>query len=77
MRPSPRPELEMTVARSVAEILTDRVSLEIESIDRLYLNVYVPQLQYVGGVASFFQAHRGHPFASSALMDPIKSPVSC
>ncbi len=61
----------MTVARSVAEILTDRVTLEIESIDRMYLNVYVPQLQYTGGVASFFQAHRGHPFASSALMDPI------
>ena len=61
----------MTVARSVAEILTGRVSLEIESIDRMYLNVYVPQLQHTGGVASFFQAHRGHPFASSALMDPI------
>lgn len=61
----------MTVARSVAEVLTDRVMLEIESIDRMYLNVYVPQLQYPGGVASFFQAHRGHPFASSALMDPI------
>jgi len=61
----------MTVARSVAEVLTDRVVLEIESIDRMYLNVYVPQLQYTGGVASFFQAHRGHRFASSALMDPI------
>jgi len=61
----------MTVARNVAEVLTDRVTLEIESIDRMYLNVYVPQLQYTGGVASFFQAHRGHPFASSALMDPI------
>ena len=61
----------MTVARSVAEVLTDRVRLEIESIDRMYCNVYVPQLQHTGGVASFFQAHRGHPFASSALMDPI------
>ena len=61
----------MTVARSVAEVLTDRVRLEIESIDRMYLNVYVPGLQYTSGVASFFQAHRGHPFASSALMDPI------
>lgn len=61
----------MTVAGSVAEVLTDRVSLEIESIDRMYLNVYVPQLQHAGGVASFFQAHRGHRFASSTLMDPI------
>jgi hypothetical protein len=71
LRPSPRPELVMTVARNVAEILTGRVNLEIESIDRMYLNVYVPQLQHAGGVASFFQAHRGHRFASSALMDPI------
>jgi hypothetical protein len=61
----------MTVARSVAEILTDRVRLEIESIDRMYLNVYVPQLQHVNGVVSFFRGHRGEPFASSALMDPI------
>jgi hypothetical protein len=61
----------MTVARNVAEVLTDRVRLQIESIDRMYLNVYVPGLQYTGGVASFFQAHRSHRFASSALMDPI------
>ena len=61
----------MTLPRSVADVLDERVRLEIESIDRMYLNVYVPQLQYTGGVASFFQAHRGHPFASSALMDPI------
>src|SRR5438445_9773618 len=37
----------------------------------MYLNVYVPQLQYEGGVAHFFRSHRGHPFASSVLMDPI------
>ena len=37
----------------------------------MYLNVYVPQLQREQGVASFFRFHRGHPFASSALMDPI------
>ena len=61
----------MTVARSVAEVLTDRVTLEIESIDRMYLNVYVPQLQHVGGVVGFFRGHRGQAFASSALMDPI------
>ena len=61
----------MTVARSVAEILTDHVALEIESIDRMYCNLYVPQLQHVNGVVQFFRGHRGEPFASSALMDPI------
>ena len=57
---------EMSVSRSVAEILSEHVTLEIESIDRMYLNVYVPALQRAGGVASFFRFHRGHQFASSA-----------
>jgi hypothetical protein len=61
----------MSVARSVAEVLADHVSLEVEGIDRMYLNVYVPQLQREVGVASFFRYHRGYPFVSSALMDPI------
>ena len=61
----------MIVPRTVAEILKDHVTLEVESIDRMYLNVYVPRLQSEQGVASFFRFHRGYPFASSALMDPI------
>src|SRR6266545_2133464 len=69
--PIPRPEPAMSIARSVAEVLTDHVALELESIDRMYLNVYVPKLQHELGVVSFFRFHRGHPFASSALMDPI------
>src|ERR1700761_3696145 len=61
----------MSVPRSVAEVLDEHVTLEVEGIDRMYLNVYVPQLQRERGVASFFRFHRGHQFASSALMDPI------
>lgn len=61
----------MKVARSVAEILDDHVTLEVEGIDRMYLNVYVPALQRETGVASFFRYHRGLPFASSAVMLPI------
>lgn len=61
----------MSVARTVAEILAEHVTLEIEGLDRLYLNVYVPQLQHVGGVVGFFRGHRGQPIASSALMAPI------
>jgi len=61
----------MSVARSVADVLKEHVTLEVEGIDRMYLNVYVPQLQREGGVASFFRVHRGHAFASSVLMDPI------
>lgn len=61
----------MSVPRSVAEVLNQHVTLEVEGIDRMYLNVYVPQLQREQGVAGFFRFHRGHQFASSVLMDPI------
>ena len=61
----------MSVPLSVATILKDHVTLEVESIDRMYLNVYVPRLQSEQGVASFFRFHRGYAFASSALMDPL------
>ncbi len=60
-----------TVARSVADVLADHVTLEVESIDRMYLNGYVPGLQYPEGVVGFFKRHRGFLFASSALMDPM------
>src|SRR3954462_5070280 len=65
------PEPKMSVSRSVAEVLADHVTLEVEGIDRMYLNVYIPGLQREQGVACFFRFHRGHQFASSALMDPI------
>jgi len=61
----------MTIARSVAEILSERVTVEVESIDRLYLNLYQPRLMHAGGVAQFFRAHQGATFASSALMAPM------
>jgi len=61
----------MTLPRTVGEVLDEHTTLEVESIDRMYLNVYVPPLQYDGGVATFFRKHRGHAFASSVLMAPI------
>jgi hypothetical protein len=61
----------MSVPLTVASILREHVTLEVESLDRLYLNVYVPQLQREVGVVGFFRGHRGATFTSSALMDPI------
>jgi len=61
----------MTLPRTVADVISRHVTLEVESIDRMYLNVYQPRLQTAAGVAAFFRSHRGHLFASSALMDPI------
>jgi len=34
----------MSLPRSVAELLKQHVSLEVEGIDRIYLNVYQPWL---------------------------------
>ena len=61
----------MSIPQSVADILDHHVTFELECIDRMYLNVYVPMLQSEGGVVKFFRQHRGHKFASSALMDPM------
>lgn len=61
----------MSLPRSVADVLSQHVTLEVEGIDRMYLNVYQPRLQSDRGVAAFFRFHRGATFASSSLMDPI------
>ncbi len=61
----------MTLPRSVAEVLSEHVVFEVESIDRMYLNVFQRRLQYGGGVSGFFVGHRGHKYASTALMDPM------
>src|SRR5712691_7747926 len=61
----------MTIPRTVAEIMDQHVTLGLECIDRMYLNVYIPQLQHVSGAVGFFRGHRKQIIASSALMSPI------
>jgi hypothetical protein len=61
----------MTVARSVADVLTDHVVFEVECIDRMYLNVYVPQLQYAAGLVGFVHRQLGLPIASTAPLGKI------
>jgi hypothetical protein len=61
----------MTLPRSAADVLADHVLFEVEAIDRMYLNLYQPRLQHGAGIAAFFVGHRGHRFASSALMAPM------
>src|SRR3954452_10703494 len=63
-----RPEPAMTVARSVADVLDEHVVFEVESIDRMYLNVWQPRLAYGGGGEGFFVGHPRHHYASTALM---------
>lgn len=61
----------MTLPLSAADVLGEHVRFELECIDRVYCNAYVPKLAYPGGVATFFTKHRGATFASTALADPI------
>lgn len=58
----------MSIPRSVADVLQNHVALEVEGIDRMYLNVYQPKLQMEKGAACFFRFHRKQPVASSSLM---------
>jgi hypothetical protein len=61
----------MTVARTVADVLRDHVTLELEGIDRMYLNLYVPVLQSVGGIVWYLREHRKQPYASTAAVAPM------
>jgi hypothetical protein len=63
----------MSLPRTAAEVLKDHVTLQVEGIDRMYLNVYQPRLRTDRGVAAFFRFHRGETFASSALMAPLST----
>src|ERR1700694_4098 len=61
----------MTVARSVSDVLSEHVVFEVDCIDRMYLNVYVPQLQYAAGLVGYVHRQLGLPFASTAPLARI------
>jgi hypothetical protein len=52
----------------IPQILRDHTTLSIACIDRLYINGYVPSLQYTGGLHAFLNGHLGFPIASPALL---------
>ena len=56
---------------NVAEIIRDHVALEVNCVDRLYLNGYVPRLQSEGGVVGFLLHARGQKIPSPAVFGQI------
>lgn len=48
----------------VKDVLEDKVSLDIESVDRVYLNGYVKDLQMGGGVVNFIREQLDWPIPS-------------
>jgi hypothetical protein len=56
---------------TISQVLDGHVTLEVECLDRIYLNAYVPVLQVGGQVVSFLVGHLGNPIPSPALFNPI------
>src|SRR3954451_15271628 len=56
---------------TVNDVLDGHVALDLECLDRIYLNAYVPNLQVGRQVVSFLTAHLGYPIPSPAIFDKI------
>ena len=61
----------MNLARSVADVLAEHVTFEVECVDRMYCNVYVPRLQYAAGLVGYVHNQLGLPIASTAPLAAI------
>jgi hypothetical protein len=56
---------------TINELLEGHVVLDLECLDRIYLNAYVPTLQVSGQVVTFIVQHRQQPVASPAVFAQI------
>ena len=61
----------MAATVTVNDVLDGHVVLDIECLDRIYLNGYVPNLQVGGQVVSFLTAHLGYQIPSPAILEKI------
>ena len=61
----------MAATVTVNDVLDGHVVLDVECLDRIYLNGYVPNLQVGGQVASFMTTHLGYPIPSPAIMEKM------
>jgi len=59
------------IRKSVAEILDHHVTFELEAIDRMYLNAYVPSLQTGGGFVHFLRTQLGVRIPSTVMIAPM------
>jgi hypothetical protein len=61
----------MAATVTVNDVLDGHVLLDVECMDRIYLNGYVPNLQVGGQVVSFMTVHLGYPIPSPAILEKI------
>jgi hypothetical protein len=59
------------VPKNVAAILANHVTFELEAIDRMYLNAYVPSLQTGGGFVWFVKTQLGATVPSTTVVAPM------
>jgi hypothetical protein len=59
------------IRKSVAEILDHHVTFELEAIDRMYLNAYVPSLQTGAGFVYFLKTQLGVRVPSTVMVAPM------
>jgi hypothetical protein len=57
-----------------ATLLRDHVMLTCRSVDRIFLQAYVPKLQSVGGVCQFLYWQKGFSIPSSAAFTTLTFP---
>ena len=61
----------MNLPRNVSEVVAEHVTFEVECIDRMFLNVYVPGLQYPAGLVGYVHRQLGLPIALTAPLAKI------
>jgi len=56
---------------SIPELLKDHVTLEVECLDRLYLNGYIGPLATSGGLVTFMRQQLGKPIPSPVVLGQV------
>ena len=67
VRACPHGGCAMASPSNVNDLLDGHVALDLECLDRIYLNAYVPNLQVAGQVVTFMREHLGNPIPSPAV----------
>jgi len=56
---------------NINDLLRDHVTLQVECLDRIYLNGYIPNLQIPGQLIAFLVQHRKQKIPSPALLNQM------
>src|SRR5262249_46499997 len=68
---TPLAEPKSKLPQSVSEVLRKHVTLEVECIDRMYLNAIVPRLQITEGAVSYIRHQKKAQVASTNAVEPM------